>query len=236
MVEIFKKFQEHDLGVVFEDAHVTAFFGDRRSTPDALSLAFPDFTFIGLKQTHSNVVIRSPYEGAMPEGDAHFTNQKKLALSIRTADCVPVLIHDLDSGFIAAIHAGWRGVENEIIRQTGRRLHEVGTNLKSARAWIGPHIGVQSFEVGDDVAARLEARFDAVRAHSDLESVIHDHDEAGKKRIDLVSVVRAQLGSVGIDRERTIEHVVDTVRSSNHESFRRDRDKATRQISFIALK
>lgn len=236
MVDFFRKFESHALGSVFEDTQVTAFFGDRRSTTDALALAFPDFTFVGVKQTHSDIVIRSPYEGDPPEGDAHFTNQKRLALTIRTADCVPVLIFDPDSGYIAAIHAGWRGVENEIVLKTGRRLHAMGTDLKRARAWIGPHIGVDSFEVGEDVALKLEARLDAVRAFTDVATAIHPHREPTKKRVDLLSIVRAQLGSIGIDRERRIEHVIDTVMSKDHESFRRDREKATRQISFIALK
>lgn len=236
MADIFRKFEDHDLGSAFEDSLITAFFGDRRSTPEALAMAFPDFQFVGLKQTHSDIVIRTPYEGEPPEGDAHYTKEKKIALVIRTADCVPVLIHDADSGFIAAIHAGWRGVENEIIRHAGRRLHAHGTDLKRARAWIGPHIGVDSFEVGEDVAAKLEARLDAVRAHTDIATVVHPHHEAGKKRVDLLAIVRAQLGSIGIERERRIEHVIDTRMSPDHESFRRDREKATRQISFIALK
>ncbi|MES2965965.1 MAG: polyphenol oxidase family protein [Bdellovibrionota bacterium] len=231
-----RKFEEHPLGVAFEDSNVTAFFGDRRSTPDALSLAFPDFTFIGLKQTHSDIVIASPYEGAQPEGDAHFTKAHRVALTIRTADCVPVLIHDPDSGFIAAIHAGWRGVENEIVRKTGARLQENGTDLKRARAWIGPHIGLESFEVGDDVASKLEARLDAVRGHSDVATAIHPHDASGKKKVDLLSIVRAQLRSIGIESERTTEHAIDTFTSPHHESFRRDRERATRQISFIAFK
>jgi len=236
MPAIPRALEAHSLGAVFEDADITAFFGDRRSTPDALALAFPDFKFIGVKQTHSDIVIASPYEDDPPEGDAHFTKEKRLALTVRTADCVPVLIYDPDSGFIASIHAGWRGVENEIVRKTGARLHGRGTDLKRARAWIGPHIGVESFEVGEDVALKLETRLDAVPAYTDLATAIHPHPSQGKKRVDLLGIVRAQLGSIGIEAERRMEHIIDTVMSPEHESFRRDRERATRQISFIALK
>jgi polyphenol oxidase len=236
MADMFKKFEPHSLGTVFTNNDVTVFFGDRRSTPEALAAAFPDFNLMGPKQTHSDIIVRTPFGDVQPEGDAHFTTERRIALSIRTADCVPVMIHDPDSGAIAAIHAGWRGVENEIVRKTGKKLHELGTDLKRAHAWVGPHIGLESFEVGEDVALKLEARFDAVRAHTDVATAIHAHPSAGKKRVDLLSIVRAQLASIGIEKERTIEHAIDTYMSTEHESFRRDRERATRQISFIALR
>lgn len=170
------------------------------------------------------------------EADAHITTDRHLAIAIRTADCVPILIHEPDSGWIGSIHAGWRGVENEIILRTGELLGKQGVNLKSARAFIGPHIGVNSFEVGDDVAEKLLAKFDAVRNFSDVASVMHPHEQLGKKRIDIVSIVRAQLGRIGIDRERTRELAIDTMTSPDHESYRRDKTTGGRQISFIALK
>lgn len=231
-----RKFESHALGAVFEDAVITAFFGNRNSNPEAVSMAFPDYSLISLKQTHSDRVVLSPYEGSAPDADAHYTKQRRIALAIRTADCVPVLIHDPDSGLVAAVHAGWRGVENEIVRKTGAEMKRSGSNLERARAWIGPHIGAESFEVGNDVAMKLEARLDAVRSFAKVATVIRPHELDDKKRVDLLSIVRAQLGSIGIESERRIEHVIDTVASPDHESFRRDRERAGRQISFIALK
>ena len=233
------RFESHRLGHVFEDPSVTAFFGFRGSDREALSLAFPDYTLSSLKQTHSDhivsaaAVIRS---GEPVEADAQITNERRVALCVRTADCVPVLIHDPDSGYIAGIHAGWRGVANSIIIKTGEILKAKGTNLSRARAWVGPHIMAESFEVDDDVAGLLEARFDAVRGFSGESTAVVAVAGSMKKHIDLSRIVRAQLTSLGISRERTLELNINTVQSAPHESFRRDRESGGRQISFIALK
>lgn len=235
--KLYPGFESHKLGNVFEDASVTAFFGHRGADREALEQAFPDYTISSLKQTHSDRVVPASQvirSGDPVEADAQYTDEKRIALCIRTADCVPVLIHDRESGLIAAIHAGWRGVASGIVVKTGRTLIEKGAKLESARAWIGPHIGVESFEVGDDVAAQLEAAFDAVRGYSPSSTAI-----AGgytKKHVDLLMIVRAQLASVGISKERTMECNIDTVTSERHESFRRDKEKGGRQWSFVSLK
>lgn len=232
------RFEPHRLGHVFEDARITAFFGQRGADREALSLAFPDYTLSSLKQTHSDTIVSAASvirSGEPVAADAQYTNERRVALCIRTADCVPVLIHDPDSDYIAAIHAGWRGVANSIVIKTAQLLKSKGsTDLSRARAWVGPHI--MTFEVGDDVAAILEARFDAVRGFSNETTAIVQPPGSTKKHIDLLRIVRAQLTSAGIERERTLELAIDTTQSMAHESFRRDREKGGRQTSFIALK
>lgn len=234
-------FKPHSLGHTFEDADVTVFFGNSLSQPESVQSAFPDFQMIALKQTHSDVIVRSPYkgyaEGHAPEADAHYTDQKRLALRIRTADCMPVMIHDPESGLVASIHAGWRGIENEIITKTAAELARTsGSSLKRARVWIGPHIGPTSFEVNQDVAHKLEARFDAVRGFSGESTALIPHANPEKYFVNLLHIARAQLRSWGFEPERTTELIIDTVSSAAHESHRRDKEKAGRQISFIALK
>lgn len=228
--------QDHALGHSFEDADVTVFFGDARSERVAVEAAFPDFTLSILNQTHSDIAVAAPFVVPPREADAQFTRQRRLALCVRTADCVPVMIHDPSTQMIAAAHAGWRGVENEIVRKLCNRMTAEGAMLDHARAWIGPHIGASSFEVGLDVGARLEARFEAVRGFSPESSVLLPHDDAMKVRVNLLAIVRAQLEAAGIEDESVLELPIDTVASSDHQSFRRDRDRAGRQISFIAFK
>ena len=135
-----------------------------------------------------------------------------------------------------------RGLHFKNIRKTGhalsRRSNESGT-LSGARAWIGPHIGSSSFEVSLDVATRLESRFAAVRGYSSQETSLrahHNPDKKFKKFVDLLAIARAQLRSIGIEPDRTRELTIDTFVSNEHASFRRDKDQAGRQISFIALK
>lgn len=226
----------HSAGHVFEDADVTVFFGNRTSTRDGLALNFPDYQMMHLKQTHSDRVVQFPYQEMQPEADAHVTKKRRTALCIQTADCLPVMIYDVDARLIAGIHAGWRGVENEIIRKTAAQMRKLGATLHRARAWIGPHIGLNSFEVGLDIANQLEARFDAVRGYSHESHVRLPHEDPTKARIDLLEIACAQLRSCEIDSERIVELPIDTFTSQEHHSFRRDREKAERQISFIALK
>jgi polyphenol oxidase len=230
-------FQDHPLGHSLEESDVSVFFGNKLSLPDALYSAFPDFRLVVLRQTHSDVVVSSPFDGEeAPEADAHLSKSRRVALCVRTADCIPVFIHDPSSGFVAGIHAGWRGIENEIIRKTAERLTQEGAHLERARAWIGPHIGSANFEVGRDVGARLEARLDAVRGYTSETTALRPHEDPQKVRVDLLVIARAQLHAVGIGPERILELAIDTHQSDQHESHRRDGAKAGRQLSFIALK
>lgn len=226
----------HQLGLYFETSDVIAFFGNRLSSREALESAFPQYRFIALKQTHSDRTIASPFTGEAPDADAHFTREPRAALCIRTADCIPVLLFEPHSRTIAAVHAGWRGIENEIILKTCARLKSEGMTLTDAYAWIGPHIGPESFEVGQDVATQLEQRFQNVSGFSDRSTSLLPHSKPEKARVDLLSIARAQLLSVGLSQARVRELCIDTVTSNEHESFRRDRDKSGRQISFIVLK
>lgn len=226
----------HSLGHVYEDADVTVFFGNRFSGRESLTMSFPDYSLMLLNQTHSDVVVESPFTGPAPEADAHITSTKRVALCVRTADCLPVLIHDPEIGQIAAIHAGWRGIENGIILKTAIELKSRGSTLQRARAWIGPHIGVESFEVGRDVAQKLAATFEAVRGYSNEADCVHSHPDQEKARVDLLEIACAQLRASGIELERMTELAIDTVKSADHESFRRDRSTAGRQLSFICLK
>lgn len=246
---------EHRLGTLISIRDGTlgalALFGNRASSQENIHRDFPQLRFVGLKQTHSDILIDSPYRGETPEGDAHWTQEEGVGLCIRTADCVPVLIADLhDTGSkstIVAIHAGWRGVENEIIAKSLSNLKEKGITLNKPHAFIGPHIGAASFEVGFDVAKRLEAIFQksveqirvvaepGLQGDVQLAGPLYPHDDPAKARVDLLSIVQSQLHASGIPPSRQSKFVVDTFLSPTHESFRRDREHSGRQLSFIAL-
>ncbi|HVK62499.1 MAG TPA: polyphenol oxidase family protein [Bdellovibrionales bacterium] len=228
-------FNDHSLGHCFEDSEVTVFYGNSASARDAIALNFPDYNLSYVKQTHSNIAVFAPTENGR-EADAQITSQKKVALCIRTADCVPVMIHDYASQQVAGIHAGWRGVENGAIQAAGDLMRRRETDLRTARAWIGPHIRCESFEVGLDVAAKLEAALDRVRGFSGAQTCLLPHENPEKKRVNLSMIVRAQLLSLGISESRIFELSIDTVGSQSHDSYRRDRKTDNRQTSFIALK
>jgi YfiH family protein len=147
-------------------------FGTRHSAtvPNSVS---------SVKQIHSNLVLLADWPGLLGEGDALVTNQPGLAISIRTADCYPILLADSKNEAIAAIHAGWRGTASQIVVRTLERMRaEYGTNPRDIVAGIGPGIGVCCYEVGEDVSKQFGF---AIRTH-----------------LDLVAENRKQLESVGV--------------------------------------
>ena len=171
-----------------------------------------------LKQIHSACVLRADEPGLAGEGDALVTNRTGLALSVRTADCYPILLVDTESRVIAAIHAGWRGTAAAILQETLRQMHAAPEHVLAA---IGPGIGGCCYEVGAEVAQ------------------LFGPPHAG--RIDLAEANRRQLIHAGV-AERNIDVVHnDGTRHCTYcdaeqfHSFRRDKDRAGRMISFIAV-
>lgn len=87
----------------------------------------------------------------MEEVDALVTQAKGVCIGVSTADCVPLLLHDPESGTIAAVHAGWRGMVQRIPQHALAAMQRLGANVQTTRALIGPSISVASFEVGNEV-------------------------------------------------------------------------------------
>jgi len=159
------------------------------------------------------------------EADAVVSIHPELACSIRTADCVPILVADRTSGAVAAIHAGWRGVVRRVVPQGVERLREVAGIRGDLIAAIGPHISVRAFEVSEDVARQLAT------ASEDQRAV--DASRA-KPHVDLRRIVRAQLRSLGLADE-AIEDVPGCTLSEPERffSFRRDGARSGRHLSAI---
>ena len=78
--------------------------------------------------------------------DALITKVKGLALGVVTADCVPVIIYDLENEIIGCIHAGWKGAFSGIIKNTINKIKKINSKNKIL-ASIGPCIGKRSYEV-----------------------------------------------------------------------------------------
>ena len=93
--------------------------------------------------------------------DALITNLSGTCIGVSTADCVPILIYDTRARAIAAAHAGWRGTVNRIGSKTIEAMTKrYGSQAEDLKIVIGPSIGPESFEVGDEVYnAFSEANF-----------------------------------------------------------------------------
>ena len=124
------------------------------------------------RQTHGDRVVRvdrfmsrEELEGV----DALVTDVPGLAIGVRTADCIPVLVCDPVTGACAAIHAGWRSTVQHIAAKAMESLTaNYGSRPDNLLALIGPGIGPDSFQVGDEVVeVFLDAGFvmDAISRH-----------------------------------------------------------------------
>jgi YfiH family protein len=105
-----------------------------------------------MNQTHSNKVIvinESNRAAQRVNADALITEIKDIAVSVLTADCVPILIYEEINKIVACIHAGWRGAVNGIIENTLNKIINMNKNNKIYVA-IGPCIGLKNYLVGKE--------------------------------------------------------------------------------------
>lgn len=169
---------------------------------------------ISLKQIHSDITWEArECSGCIGEGDALITAQPGLLLTIRTADCIPVLIADPVRRAVAAIHAGWRGTVSGIAGKTVKKMMEsFSSDPADLIAAIGPGIGKCCFEVGPEVAAH----FATYEGHVDL---------AAANRLELVA---AGLSRISIGAPCTCCNV------ALFHSFRRDKT-LSRMVSAIGI-
>ncbi len=146
------------------------------------------------------------------------------AVAVRVADCVPILLADPETRHVAAVHAGWRGVEARILEAsvTALTASRNGSRLVAA---IGPCIGACCFEVGEDVAERIAA----VSAPS-----VVVRRASPKAYVDLRAAVRAQLRELSL-ADDAIEDVGACTRCNpaDYHSFRRDGEASGRLVAVI---
>ena len=118
-----------------------------------------------LTQVHGTTVLcADDIDSAQsaPEADAQWTSTSGVVACVMTADCLPVFIADRSGRIVAAVHAGWRSLADGILQRTVEEVRRHSSDLKPA-VWLGPRIGADAFEVGEDVreAALESAGIDA---------------------------------------------------------------------------
>ena len=208
----------------------------RGSEPPAVlgDIAGPHLPIHSLQQVHGAIVRvigdEPPAVGDRRDlGDALTTNRRGIAIAVRVADCVPLLICHEPSGAIAAVHAGWRGTVAGVLPAAIGALGETyGADPAGLKIAIGPCIGPCCFEVGPEVVEMFLA------SHPRLGSCIRD--DRGT-RIDLIAANRLQALEAGV-AEAGIEELpgCTVCRSDLFESHRRDGQRAGRMLGLIAWK
>lgn len=139
-------------------------------------------------QTHSNIARHAtdPTE----EADALYSNEAGVVCVVQTADCLPVLLCNQAGNEVAAIHAGWRGLANDIIANTLKLFQSPASQLL---AWLGPAISQSCFEVGAEVKAAFLAQSPLAE-----QAFINHPDTPDKYFADLYSLAKLQLNKLGI--------------------------------------
>jgi hypothetical protein len=193
---------------------------------------------------------------AQPPGDALLTDQAGILLSVRTADCLPVLLVDPKRRAVAAVHAGWRGALARLVEKAVREMRRVyGSEPRSLLAVLGPSIRRCCYEVGQEVEEAFQGRFPHTEKffrkrseppawHSKLrpipflsmQSPRHHATGAPHIHLDLVAVTQDQLLVAGL-----APHNVATVdlctacRTDLFYSYRKEGNRTGRTMAVVGI-
>ena len=207
------------------------------STQRDASLPYPVIQGHQIHESRVAVIDRPGMTREELEGyDAFITKLPGVAIGVRTADCVPVLLYDPEKRVVAAIHAGWKGTVLHISQcAINVMVQDFKCRPESIRAAIGPAIGPDSFQVGEEVATRFkEAGFPV----DDIWSFRGPGDGrpmSGGHHIDLFKANRWLLEQAGILSENIHECGIDTYTTEAFFSARREGVECGRIINAIML-
>lgn len=143
---------------------------------------------VWLRQIHSSRGIEFEAADNNTEADAIIARKPGEICLVQTADCLPVLICDRQGGCVAAVHGGWRGLQQNIIAKTIEALNVPPENLL---VWLGPAISMEAYEVDETVYRHF---VDEDPAYSRAFNVTRP----GHWQLDLYEIARLQLQALGI--------------------------------------
>lgn len=152
-----------------------------------------------LTQVHGVDVAQ--VNAATPDGttaDACITQEPQVACTIMVADCLPLMFTDDVGRVVAAAHAGWRGLAAGVLERTVHGVCEqAGVAPAQVRVWLGPCIGPDAFEVGDDVRQEFTA-LDAPQADKAAGYFKPHPSHPNKWLADLAGLARLRLAALGV--------------------------------------
>ena len=216
----------------------TQVVANRQTLADALQVDADQFVFAN--QTHSKKAYRVKAgdrgrgslstEDAVDDVDALYTYESDVVVGVFTADCVPVIFYDEDTGLIGAIHSGWKGTVQDIVSATFAQIKNENPDIYmgNIKVILGPSIAQKSFEVDKDVA-------DQFKALGYADDLIQWDDGHGKYLVDNQATVAEQLKRVGILADNIRLSDQDTLAMVDGFSYRLDKTPG-RHFNFITRK
>ena len=202
------------------------------------------------KQVHGNIVL-SPSEMPnpltdqnLPDADGVISEQASQAVWICSADCTPVLIADVKTGQVSAVHAGWRGTAQKIVPTAIARLCNQGSQIQDLRVAMGPAIAGEVYQVSTQVAVEVGAS--VINLDSSLDANIERLLElpnspvladstVGRVRLDVRRVNALQLEQLGLIAEQIAIAPHCTYQDSvNFFSYRREKLKKAQWSGIVS--
>jgi YfiH family protein len=179
-------------------------------------------TIISPIQTHSSeiVFIHDPSNTDNNNADGIMSDSKEVCLTVKTADCIPILLADPSTGVFGAVHVGWRGFLAGIVEELLAEISERGLRPESIRFGLGPSIGKCCFETGEEVAVLFDESSVSVKHQAML--------------VDLKGAAIEKLLAAGV-AAGNIEDVDDCTACSGEKyySYRKTGDASLQMVSFI---
>lgn len=171
-----------------------------------------------LRQVHGSEVVDAdaPDLPDEPALDASVTSQPGRVLAIMVADCLPVVIADADGKVLGAAHAGWRGLAGGVLEHTLAAMRAKAPEATGWRAWVGPGIGPQAFEVGQDVLDAFTADDPATARYFTPRPGL-----PGKWLADLAGLADFRLRRAGV-KEVALSGMCTVSQAQRFFSYRRD--------------
>jgi polyphenol oxidase len=203
----------------------------------AAAFAVSPEQFLTVRQVHGDgiLVIKEPDfripEGKLPEYDGIITNQTGIAVGIKTADCVPVLIVDRIKRIVGVVHAGWRGTALKIAAKAVMRFREDFLSAtEDMIAAIGPSIGPCCYQVDAQVVR-------AMGPDGGTDSYFRACKEDGRWMLDLPSLNRRHLLEAGLNPENIeMSGLCTSCLPDLFYSHRGESGKTGRQLNFLMLR
>ncbi len=173
------------------------------------------------QQIHSATVQMIDQPGNYPATDALITPARNVFLSVFIADCHPILIWADDGEWLAAVHAGWRGTEQQILSKTlALILSSSGYELNQFKVWVGPGLGRCHFQVGPEFATKFKSKYLEHR----LDGLYFNHAQAN---VDQALAAGVPMENIESSNECSF------CESHKYFSHRRDQGKTGRMLAII---
>ncbi|AFZ25688.1 uncharacterized protein, YfiH family [Cylindrospermum stagnale PCC 7417] len=223
-----------------------------RSPQELTKVLQPEALVYRLQQVHGNTVLTpqevdsklNTSENELALADGLISEQPLQALWVASADCTPVLIGDVKTGQVAAVHAGWRGTAAKIVPQAIARLQAQGSKLDDLRIAMGPAIAGEVYQVSVEVAAEIGSTITPDEDPQTIVAALHDlpnspmlaDSQPGKVRLDVRRVNALQIDMLGISAEQVAIAPYCTFQTPEHFfSYRREREKKVQWSGIVSI-